>query len=358
MNISCFAYRDINRNGSYDLGDRPYAGLIVSMKKPDDSDLIRKSNIGGFANFKMSLNNDVYPISTPGRYQIKVESPRGWEITSDNNNQILNIRQHPGSPAGLVAEQTLQPVGVAPALTIFGTVNREQWGKNDDITIKIGRADDESIESRADSEGGFSVPVSKGTWHVEISNASGATHNRIIDVDRYAVRLSGISIDSDTISGISIDSGTMAIDYPEHAIDFHDLTYSDTLFEIPNGFGDLQWHNWISTHQKLYRGAGYINATTSGEYLAYNSSGHPASISSDQPFDLVQANIGVAWSEAEQGDITITAWRQDQIAYKDVLRGSTAGPVVFAADYLGVTKIEFSTEHYWQLVMDDLVIRH
>ncbi len=35
LNISCFAYRDINRNGRYDTVDRPYAGLQVTLRRPD-----------------------------------------------------------------------------------------------------------------------------------------------------------------------------------------------------------------------------------------------------------------------------------------------------------------------------------
>jgi len=120
MNISCFAYRDINRNGRYDISDRPYAGLEVSLEHPDGGKSITESNVSGFANFAMSLNNDAHEITACGPYCITARPAEGWQITSGTASQELIIKELEGSPAGLIAEQTLQPVGVAPELTISG----------------------------------------------------------------------------------------------------------------------------------------------------------------------------------------------------------------------------------------------
>ena len=66
--VSCFAYRDDNRNGVYDMADRPYAGLRVELKRPDGSVVSRDSNISGFANFDASLGDKDVHVFEPGQY--------------------------------------------------------------------------------------------------------------------------------------------------------------------------------------------------------------------------------------------------------------------------------------------------
>lgn len=113
----------------------------------------------------------------------------------------------------------------------------------------------------------------------------------------------------------------------------------------------------MATHQKLYRGDGYINAAVSGEYVAYNSSGHPAWIGADAPFDFVGAHVGVAWPKAEGGDIIVSAYRGDDKVGEERLRGAVEGPVWFDADWRGVTRVEFRHDHHWQIVIDDVAVR-
>jgi hypothetical protein len=100
-----------------------------------------------------------------------------------------------------------------------------------------------------------------------------------------------------------------------------------------------------------------VNATTSGECIVYNSSGHPATISSGRPFDFVGGYVGVLWPEGEEGDVIVRAWRTDQLVFEDRFRARLAGPVYFDADYRGVTRIEFTSANYWQIAFDDLEFR-
>ncbi len=100
-----------------------------------------------------------------------------------------------------------------------------------------------------------------------------------------------------------------------------------------------------------------MNGATSGEYVAYNSSGNPATVSSDQPFDFVGASIGSAWPEGEQYDVVIRAWRGDELVHVDRLGPSTAGPVFFDADYRSITRLELASEANWQFVVDDAEFR-
>jgi hypothetical protein len=91
--------------------------------------------------------------------------------------------------------------------------------------------------------------------------------------------------------------------------------------------------------------------------VAYNSSGFPATISSEASFDFVGVFLGVAWPEAEEYQIVIKAWRGDQPAYEDQVKTSTRGPVYFDADYRDITRLEFSSKGSWQVVIDDLEFR-
>lgn len=344
MNISCFVYRDINRNGIYDLADRPYSGLNFTLERPNQDPVYGRSNISGFANFKMSLNNADKPIARPGRYKV-IAQPRGdWEVTSENIEQSLEITEMPGSPGGLIAAKTLEPLGIAPVLNVSGRVDSTSGPVLEEYRIRVQAPDGSSSEVDIGQDGDFSFPASPGQWRVALLSTDGTGSLREVLVENYPVIMSAFSLDKEYAN--PEQNGT--------TIGFDDLTDSDTLYEIPNGYGGLNWHNWISTHHKFYEGSGYINATVSGEYLAYNSSGHPASISSDGTFDLRGFYIGVAWPKAERSDLLITAWRDDDMTYQDRLRSSISGPVWFAADYKNITKIELSTEKYWQLVIDDL----
>jgi hypothetical protein len=110
------------------------------------------------------------------------------------------------------------------------------------------------------------------------------------------------------------------------------------------------------TPQKFYDPEGYRNNTMSGEFLAYNGSGHPVSIGSQKAFDFVGGYFGASTLEAQGETLAITAWRGDAVAYTETLKLSAIGPVYFAADFRAVTRIDFATVHYWQFTADDLTV--
>ena len=95
----------------------------------------------------------------------------------------------------------------------------------------------------------------------------------------------------------------------------------------------------------------------SGEFVAYNSSGHPVSITHDRPFDFIGGFFGAAWLEAEGETLQVRGWRGAELVYDERIELSALGPVYFAAGFNGVTRLEFSTERYWQFVCDDLEFR-
>ena len=104
-------------------------------------------------------------------------------------------------------------------------------------------------------------------------------------------------------------------------------------------------------------GPGYVNGATSGEYVAYNSSGNPATISSDDAFDFVGADISSAWPGGEAYDVVVQAWREDDLVHVDRFAVSTTGPVYFDADYRSITRLELSSDAHWQFVVDDAEFR-
>jgi len=140
-------------------------------------------------------------------------------------------------------------------------------------------------------------------------------------------------------------------------IGFDDIIGSIGIKKMPNGYHGLNWQNWVVSHQRFYKGEGYINGTTSGEFIAYNGSGHPMAVSRDKPFDFVGGHFTSAWREAEGEIVHVKAWRGDELAYQDDVKLSRFGPVFFQANYDQVTRIEFKTDHYWQVVTDDLQFR-
>lgn len=342
LNISCFAYRDINRNGIYDTADRPYAGLEVALFRPRGDAVGAVSNISGFTNFPMSATKWAAPINEPGAYRIEARPPKGWVVTSRNGEQEFSFKRLDGSPAGLVAERTLIPVGIAPELTISGSVAVD----GAPVTIRALSPSGDLEYPKVEASGAFTFPAEAGEWQLTFSQRAAQVVRRVTVRD-YAVVLSRV-----VVGATAPPSRTES-----RVVDFDTLTPSDTLYEVPRGYAGLDWYNWVATHQKMYKSDGMINGTTSSEYFAYNSSGHPATISRAQPFDLAGTHIGVAWPNAERFDIEVRAWRGTDLAYTDRLRGRVAGPVYFDADYRGITRIEMRSLGYWQVVLDDLMYR-
>ena len=348
---SCFVYRDVNRNGIYDMGDRPYADLAVEMVRPDGSVTRRVSNISGFTNFEMILNErNKAAIYEPGTYSVRAMVPRDWKVTApDVANQTLVFVARANAASGMVPVFGCNNIGVAPELIISGAFSAGPGTPRADITVSAKTGDEPPINVLFDDSGNFRFPAKQGVWKITVTDK--ITHKsaaRTVTVGAYNVIVSTISTEAPQPEP---KSGELSV------VDFDGLTTSDTLLEIPSGYAGLNWRYWISTHNKFYVGGGYVNGTVSGEFIAYNSSGLPASIWRDEPFDFVGTNISVAWPYGEADYVTVKAWRKGKLAYQDVFLTSNAGASYFAADYLQVNRIEFSHGNYERIVLDDLLIR-
>lgn len=338
LNISRFTFRDVNVNGIFDLGDRPMADIAVELVRPDGSVRSTTSNVSGFANFEMLAADSNADLSAAGEYTFIAAVPQGWRVTTDNLGQGRTFRLLQGSPAGLVTDDPSEPVGFAPELTIEGVLAEGVPGTD---LRAIGP--DGEVEVEVDGEGHFRVPAVPGPWSVQAG-----------DSPPREVVVASVPVNLGTLGG---GSGQAAALPQTVTATFDDLIDSGEVAEIPSGYVGLGWRNWVVTHNRTYAGGGYINATTSGEYVAYNSSGHPVLLTSEEPFDLAGVSLGQAWLEAEQQRVEVRAWRGDELAYTDELALSARGPVYFAAEYRSVTRIEFTAELFWQFVADDLTIR-
>ncbi|QYO78328.1 hypothetical protein [Devosia salina] len=331
LNISVFVFRDINRNGLYDLGDQPMSGIIVDaegMGRP----IWAVSNGAGFANFTMSGTQSDAAIMFEGTYEFTVRVPSHWLVTTGNAVQTTEFKSRPGSPADLIADPAPHLVGLAPELRLLGT-----FPDPSTTDIVLAGPDRATRRLHADSAHRFAVAVEQGAWHNKLAPG------RDLDVNTTPVQVAQAWWSSPDPVGAS------------EKITFDDLQ-SEGVLKIPSGYGGLGWDNFVMTHRKFYDPEGYRNGVMSGEFLAYNGSGHPAAISSSKPFNFVGGYFGASSLEAEGETLLITAFKGDQPAYHEEMTLSALGPTYLAADFDGITRLEFRTAHYWQFTADDLTV--
>ncbi len=340
LNTSCFAYRDVNANSEFDIGDRPYASLSVAGEGPAGS-TVTQSNMNGFANFPMLLGDDNSLVSQQGTYRFEAQTPDGWVLTSGSALQEVAFAEMEGSPVGIVAMGQCGPYGLAPELTISGSVELE-GSDADNITVEHD-SEDVAVEV---VDGRYSASVGPGEWTLNLSGVDPGAQ-RLVSVVDVPVMVSDF---------VNLDEQPSPLT-TEVVVGFDDFTAANTIAEVPNGYFGLDWSNWVATHRLVYGGPGYVNTNQSGEFVGYNGSGSPGRISSDEPFDFVGAYMGVAWPAAEDYPVTVRAWRGDELIHEDTLELATTGAIYFDADYRSITDLEIASDARWQVVIDDAAFR-
>ena len=348
--FTCYAYRDVNRNGIFDMGDRPFAGLQIEMTRADGSTISSKSNINGFTPFIVSLGNKKKTaVYETGIYNFRAKIPSGFTTTSTLDRQTVEFIGQSNARGKLVPKELCLPIGVAPVLTISGNFVPVIGSKANDYKIVAISKDDQTIPVNLDESGNFSFTGKRGDWAIEVRGKNDEVlHVSKFTVSTLPVQLASINLNNDQPDKIATSDETLGFD---------DLLTSDKLFEIPSGYGELNWLNWIATHSQFYRGSGYVNLTTSKEYMAYNSSGMPSLISRDKPFDFAGVNVGVAWPRGEEEDVIFRAWRGDTLVYEDHIQPSDETAISFEASYLGITKLEIRSGNFERVVIDDFRYR-
>lgn len=338
MNISAYLFRDMNRNGIYDLPDRPMEDIVVEMTRPNGETAIRRTNSNGFGNFSMSLHDEKAMIREEGDYSFDVIVPEGWSITTGHKVQTKAFRFFPGAVGDMVADPPFIAVGLAQDFRVYGRVADAEPGSR--VTLSDAAGDTQSGALAED--GAFSLATGAGPWTLAVDyGESGARVERSLAARNTRVQVAAIRRGSEP-----------APQAHEVVADFEGITEKN-LREMPNGVAGLMWWNVVALRVDI----AYTNNAMSGHYIAYNSSGHPARIYHEAPFDFAGGYFGVAWARANGETLRLRGWRGETLVYEDEIELSYLGPVWFDADYRGITRLDLETAHYWQYVSDDLVFR-
>lgn len=349
LDISVFVYRDRNRNGEYDQGDLPMPGVSVSLLKPAGIPEHEQSNVNGYTNFRMHLRPGDSSISRKDAfYHFEVQTPPGWQVTSGNVRQSSRFRALAGSPAGLVAESPPDAVGLAPVLTISGSIEEA-----DQLISLIATApDNRRLQITPGPQGHFRFGASAGDWTLTATRA---------DTPYPVVRQVSVADVPVALSSLSMSAAVTALPAKEHRIreTFDALPYS-RIEKLPRGHNGLDWNYLLAVHNQTYHGPGYVNGMVSPPGVGYNSSGHPVTIAGLAPgdrFDFSGGFFSVAWPGSEGETLEVTGWRGPAQVYRDNITLSYLGPVWFQADYRDIDRLTLATSHYWQFVSDDLEFR-
>jgi hypothetical protein len=351
LNISVYLFRDDNRSGRYDEGDLPMAGVDVVLTDPDGNTTTSASNINGYANFKMKRDDPEFPISqTDQIYRFEVTPPPLWQVSSNNEVQDIHFIALEGSIAGVVAETAPNWVGLAPQLTVAGRLTPEDSQPlPGDLRVTLRDAQNNIREVDVSASGDFLAPVTPGKWQLQVQSVTADWQlEREFPVNSAPVILANTSLGAE-----------LPAPQPITVVEDFDWLSRSRLDKIPNGHQGLNWDYLIAVDNQQYGGPGYVNGLISGHAVAYNSSGHPVTISAapGEVFDFVGGYFSVAWEEAHGEVLDVTAWREGRQVATIELKLSYLGPVWLDADFRSIDRITLTTRHYWQFVADDLVFR-
>ena len=352
INYSAYTFRDRNRDGILNLGDRPLVDIVVEMTGPRGARARQRSNSNGFVNFPMSRSilRLGAKIRRPGDYRFRVLCPPGWIITSGNAEQTSRFEELPGAVGDLISVRPTAPIGLAPRLTISSRLLRREASG---ATVPTTRAtlvatapSGSPIEAQVGPDGDFEIEATPGLWRLSVRDArTGAGAERDVAVSDVPVRLAAIVLGDEPRSSAP----------RRKVIDFEGLATAGVT-KMPNGFEELDWDYLNAIERTFAGGEGYSNGITSGHFVAYSSSGHPVTITSSRPFDFFGAYFAAAWRQAEGETLLVEATRQGELVAEERVELSSLGPVWFQADFRGVDRVVLRTARYWQFVVDDLAI--
>lgn len=345
LNISVFVYADHNRNGIYDMADRPLAGIASRLTRPDGRTRLTRSNVNGYTNFGMQLGGtDADVTEVEKDYDFEVLPPPEWTITSGEARQLVRFKAVEGAIAGLGAYEAPAAVGLAPPSRVSGRLP----DMHRLVSIRANGDSGDVVEASA-KDGSFSLTLSPGEWDLVFTDAeTGASWNRQVSLAYEPVVLSPLVTSGEASS--SLDSFV--------TIDFDDRDHS-FIDKVPNGYQGLGWNYLLAVDNQYYKGPGYVNGLRSGANVAYNSSGHPVTISGldGETFDFHGGFFSVAWLNAEGETLDLRAWRGEEMVFEDTLTLSHLHPTYYQAELSEITKLELATGHFWQFVADDLQLR-
>ncbi len=342
LNFSAFVFMDVDGDGAYGLADRPMAGVMVRLYDERGAFLAAaRSNPAGFANFPMSSRRRRAAIHAPGAYRFSVSVPPGWRASGGNENQSVRLVEAPGAMVGLAGEGLPKPIGLAPGRIVSGRTPAAAGA-----TLSAMRKG-ELLESHAlPADAAFRFPLAVDADEIVIT---GAGLDRRLALAAYPVDL-GLLAPGAPAPEASPVWNRLTI------IGFDDIT-TRGLCKVPSGHAGLDWHNFNAMSRDHTKDSeGYVNGNVSGAYIAYTSSGHPAGFSRATPFGFHSVMLTAAWLKSQGEVALIESWLGDELVAKDEVVLSALAPVHYAPMLQAVTRVRISTRHYWQAVLDDLVL--
>ncbi len=307
--------------------------IAVSLPQNRTPVAANRTNLNGFANFQASTTLEKSPLSSAGNYEFSTLIPRGWRVTTGNQTQQRELIAIVGSPAGLGLVKMLTPVGITRNKFIRGTYLGEMDGH-----IELQQNGKPVATADVTENDQFIWSVKRGEYTL-ITNGE----PRPVVVGDYPVDigLAGVPV-ADGLNGRKIDFETGA---------------PTGLNKAPNGYAGLNWFNLNIMRSDHTPGSiGYANGTTSGNHILYTSSGHPGRIYADNPFSLLTVNLSAAWPGSEGEEAIFNYYRDDVLVLTDTIGLSAYSPISYQPMIEGITRVEISTKHYWQMVIDDLVV--
>lgn len=344
LNISVFVYRDRNRNGVYDTADLPMAAVAVLLERPDGSLRMERSNINGYANFKVSAGNPGIDIGRPDvDYHFEVQPPPGWSISSGNARQSMRFELLTGAPTGMFTPTPPVVVGLVPTASVSSSVRLDAAQATELIAIG---PDGPSQPLALDADGAFSFQAQPGAWTLAARRDGQIAPLRRFEMADAPVALAAID------AGASLPPAKPTT----VTVDFEGFDRS-IIEKLAHGYRGLDWDYLLAIDNQHYRGPGYVNTLASGRAVGYNSSGYPVTVRGLRPgerFDFEGAYFGVAWPQAEGEMLNLEGWRDGHRVYADRIRLSHLGPVWFQADYRDIEQLRLRTDHYWQFTTDDM----
>jgi hypothetical protein len=345
--LSGYAFRDRDRDGRYDLGDQPMAGVAIELVGPRKDRTIVRSNLSGFANFDMSRSRWRAAIRRPGDYTMAVKVPPGWRLTTANGQQGTRIEALPGAPADLVSANPPGPFGLAPDLVIAGRC----WTRRADgalVPASDGTISADGPGARIEStplarDGSFRFAAQPGPWRIACSRPGGAQAERDLELRDAPAYVAGLVLGEPR----SQPAGERTV------VDFESITGTPTR-KVPSGTAGIDWTYLNAIESVWADGDGYVNTVASGHYVGYSSSGHPVTLAREGGFDLRGGYFGCAHRAAEGETLRLRAYRGGALVAEDEVDLSSLGPIWIDTDYRRVDRVELSPLHYWQFAVDDL----
>jgi hypothetical protein len=110
---------------------------------------------------------------------------------------------------------------------------------------------------------------------------------------------------------------------------------------IPNGYDGLEWNNfWVMDVPQTGVGEGYGNSLVSGDNVAFNGYGNPASISINAgSFDLDSAYLTAAL--ADDTMVEVQGFMGGALTYDNIYTVNTESPTLENFNYFGVDEVIF-----------------